>query len=737
MKRSMGNRRRLHTTISFPLVVGLVAGAGVFAFAYLAALFVVDRTKDRAIVEAGIDNALLYQRFLRLVRASVDGWSQPLAALRGADTLQALVSDVRPERTILPAILKTELANLYPTPHLGLVIGPHGEIREQIVHGQAVAPSSRGAGSSLVVAAMTGDQASGFVELAGQVYYVVGVSSGSVIAPADLRSVIAIGVGIDSSFLSSIEELLGARIAIAAGDRWLGGGKESVLSEPLFRNSRNTLVGDTLVRGSWVSSSFPLPLGANAPTAAVWISSQRPFVVAGDSLWDGDAFGRLALFLAAVTSVGVFCIVYRLFTRPLGRVLARSRGGAQRPRDSGASPISELSLISEALGEQRAEIEVREQLEARLLESIHEGFQLIDRQGRTLSVNPALCQLLRVSREQILTSSDPFFYLDEDGRSVAQEFLAHAAEGGVTRTGFDCGLLQASDERSFGVRLGTVQGPRGEVFVTALVIDRSVERAEEAQAHRREQSRVLAEFAAGVAHNMNNLLTGILGAVSVLERPPHLPTSEIALRMIGSVRQAAMQGASLTKELLQLARVRDGRATRGPVDVRQVVQQVITVAQALPGAERVRFELQLAERAVMALCEETGLQQVVLNLLTNAIDATPQEGMVQVRVGVQPSSGEARIDVQDFGCGMSEETRRQIFQPFFTTKKRASQVPQLGGTGLGLSSALALVGAWGGRIDCSSAPGQGTTLSVVLPAALGAHAPLRGRESSTMRAPEA
>ncbi len=733
----MGNRRRLHTTISFPLIVGLVAGAGVFAFAYLAALFVVDRTKERAIVEAGVDNALLYRRFLRLVRAKVEGWSAPLAALRGSDTLQVLVSDARPERPILPAILKTELADLYPAPQLGLLIGPHGEIREQVLHGQSVATTSRPVGASLVVSAMTGDQGEGFFDLAGEVFYVVGVSSGSVVAPADMRPVVAVGTSIDRHFVSSIEDLLGARIAFAVGDRWIGGASDSVLSAPLFRNSRNTLVGDSLVRGSWVFSSFPLPLGSGAPLAAIWISSQHPFVAAGELPWDGDAFGRLVLLLSAVTSLGVFCIVFRVFTRPLGRVLARSRSGAQRSRDSGASSIAELSLISEALGEQRAEIEVREQLEARLLESIHEGFQLIDRNGRTLSVNPALCQLLRVTREQLLANPDPFFYLDEDGRGVAQEFLAHAAEGGVTRTGFDCGLLQASDERSFGVRLGTVQGPRGEVFVTALVIDRSVERAEEAQAHRREQSRVLAEFAAGVAHNMNNLLTGILGAVSVLERPPHRPASEIAARMIGSVRQAAMQGASLTKELLQLARVRDGRATRGPVDVRQVVQQVVAVALALPGADRVRFDLQLADRAVMALCEDVGLQQVVLNLLTNSIDATPHEGVIQVRVGVQPSSGEARIDVQDFGCGMSEETRRQIFQPFFTTKKRAAQQPQLGGTGLGLSSALALVGAWGGRIDCNSVLGKGTTFSVVLPAALGAHAQLRARESSALRAPNA
>jgi len=111
-----------------------------------------------------------------------------------------------------------------------------------------------------------------------------------------------------------------------------------------------------------------------------------------------------------------------------------------------------------------------------------------------------------------------------------------------------------------------------------------------------------------------------------------------------------------------------------------------------------------------------------MNLLTNALDATPRGGTVSFSVRTDSTGDEPRvmIDVSDTGCGMTEEVLQHLFTPFYTTKRISMDGEKFGGSGLGLYSVRVFVESWGGEVRCVSSPGAGTTFTITLPYAGGA-----------------
>jgi two-component system NtrC family sensor kinase len=145
---------------------------------------------------------------------------------------------------------------------------------------------------------------------------------------------------------------------------------------------------------------------------------------------------------------------------------------------------------------------------------------------------------------------------------------------------------------------------------------------------------------------------------------------------------------------------------RKEVDVNEGIQNTALLISGRAEAQGVKLVLDLAPLTPLT-CYPARINQVVLNLLTNALDACPDGGTVTVRT--QPAPGEVEIHVIDTGSGIDPSIRDKIFDPFFTTK------PVGRGTGLGLSISYAVVQEHGGRIDVDSTPGQGAHFIVRLP----------------------
>jgi signal transduction histidine kinase/CheY-like chemotaxis protein len=226
----------------------------------------------------------------------------------------------------------------------------------------------------------------------------------------------------------------------------------------------------------------------------------------------------------------------------------------------------------------------------------------------------------------------------------------------------------------------------------------------------------LGTLAGGIAHDFNNILMAAYGHAQILEAS--VAQDEPARRSIDSLLRACERGRDLVRRILTFSR-RDS-IERGPVDVRDVVEESLTFLRAmLPASLRVVFEPPRAEFFVEA--DAGQLQRVVMNLATNASDALAgRAGTLRITLGAtlnpagtRPGSKPGRyveLVVADDGPGMDAATLRRAFEPLFTTKGPDR------GTGLGLSVVHGIVTAHGGTIEVDSAPGRGTRFRICLPA---------------------
>ncbi len=254
-----------------------------------------------------------------------------------------------------------------------------------------------------------------------------------------------------------------------------------------------------------------------------------------------------------------------------------------------------------------------------------------------------------------------------------------------------------------------------EPLVLAVGVDVSERRDLEARLRRVERLEAVGQLAGGVAHDFNNLLMVVLGHADLLLGQPEVSSDTLRFHL-EQVRQAGQSGAELTRQLLAFGR-------------RQVLQPTVLDLNGLvtglePMLRRVLGENVMVatdlEPALWSLRGDRGqLQQVLLNLVVNARDAMAGGGRIMVSTANRTREGEGaeapagrwvELTVADSGVGMDEATRARIFEPFFTTKGEAR------GTGLGLSTVHGIVEQSGGSIEVESAPGEGTTMRVLLPA---------------------
>ena len=216
-------------------------------------------------------------------------------------------------------------------------------------------------------------------------------------------------------------------------------------------------------------------------------------------------------------------------------------------------------------------------------------------------------------------------------------------------------------------------------------------------------------LAAGVAHEVNNPLAYVLNNVemAIKELAPLGDRTRASRDALGIALEGVDRIRTIVRELLELARVDD--AAVGPVDVRAIVESTVALA-AQKISERARLETHYAP-VPLARGTAARLGQVLLNLLTNALEAMPpgsrETNRLRVSVGCSPAGG-VMVQVSDNGVGISPEHAARIFDPFFTTKANGS------GTGLGLAISQRLVAELGGELSFESVPERGTTFSLTL-----------------------
>lgn len=225
-----------------------------------------------------------------------------------------------------------------------------------------------------------------------------------------------------------------------------------------------------------------------------------------------------------------------------------------------------------------------------------------------------------------------------------------------------------------------------------------------------ERLEAMGHLAGGVAHDFNNLLTVIQGHADLIHA--HLaPRDSRSLEpreredleeSVGAIRDAAARAAGVTGQLLAFARREP--VTTGSVEVAGHVTSLAPMLRNL-ATEGVSLAVEVPAEPVWAACPATVLDRALVNLVANAREAVKHQGAIAIRVTATPS--DVTITVADDGHGMPPEVVRRAFEPFYTTRAT--------GSGLGLATVYGLVTQRGGTIDVSSAVGEGTCFTIVLP----------------------
>ncbi len=222
----------------------------------------------------------------------------------------------------------------------------------------------------------------------------------------------------------------------------------------------------------------------------------------------------------------------------------------------------------------------------------------------------------------------------------------------------------------------------------------------------------LGKLAAAVAHEVNNPLFGILTYARLIRKELEKPDTDSSsrqamLEQVKTIEREIHRCGQIMKNLLAFAR--QAPVEQASHELNVLVERALQLVKHQCEMQSVELAVSLAEDLPPVYCDGGKVQQVILVLLQNAIEAMPHGGQLQVRSSADPGAGLARIVVRDTGCGIPDEVLPRLFDPFFTTKDTSQN------TGLGLAIARGIVEQHGGTISVSHAEPQGVEFVVTLP----------------------
>ena len=281
----------------------------------------------------------------------------------------------------------------------------------------------------------------------------------------------------------------------------------------------------------------------------------------------------------------------------------------------------------------------------------------------------------------------------------------------------------AVEQRWFVVKVTRFRSDGGNIVVahenvTALKQAEQARNALEAQLRESQKMEAVGTLAGGIAHDFNNILAAILGNVALAEKDLSLGETGATQLSLAEINKAAVRAKSLVKQILTFSRKGQQELTIQPL--RPLVEEAVRLLRATLPAN-LEIVTALADAPLQVRADSTQIEQVLLNLCTNASNAIGDSAgqilieLTQVHAGAGVGMGGlaaghyACIRVSDTGCGMDADTQTHIFEPFFTTKGVGL------GTGLGLSVVDGIVKAHHGAITVESAPGKGSRFDIYLP----------------------
>jgi two-component system phosphate regulon sensor histidine kinase PhoR len=331
-----------------------------------------------------------------------------------------------------------------------------------------------------------------------------------------------------------------------------------------------------------------------------------------------------------------------------------------------------------------------------VLDGMAEGIWVTDAEGTVVRHNDALRGMLRTAGD--ITGQRPLALLRND---ALNEAVIHACrEGASTR-------LELTLEGLFPRTLAIRVTPLGRDLPGSAAVFHDVTEL-------RRLEKVRKDFIANVSHELRTPITAIRGYAETLQDGA-LNDSNVAPKMVDIIHRQSERLSDLVEDLLELSRLESREVKLKVTDVPLAVSasRAAEVVRHKAQGKKITVELNVPQELV-GRGDERGLEQVLLNLLDNAVKYTPEGGWVRV-TGVL-EDGRCVVRVRDTGVGIEPRHLARIFERFYRVDKGRSR--EMGGTGLGLSIVKHLMGAMGGEVRVESQPNEGSTFTIFLPAAV-------------------
>ena len=431
------------------------------------------------------------------------------------------------------------------------------------------------------------------------------------------------------------------------------------------------------------------------------------------SLPDGQGFETFSALHAQVPQVPVILLTG---LDDEAAALRAVREGAQDYLVKGQVDGNLLvRAIRYAIERKQAEQELQASKESfrNIVEKNGDGILVVDQNGVVLFANPALESLLGCMANEI--SRDVLDLRHLSGNRIELDIVRHG--DGVGKGEIHVAETEWQAKPAYLLTLRDITDRKGaeeEVHESNRLLTTALDELNRTQRQIIQQERLsaLGQMASGIAHDLNNTLTPILGFSRVLlkriEGTDGKDTEERYLRMIN---MAAQDAATVVSHMRDFYRNRDEGEMFTGVSINDVVEHAISLTHAKLKDEAqatgitITVETDLRE-VPLTSGNESELREVLTNLILNATDAMPDGGTLSIRT--HRDGEHVVVEVNDTGTGMTEEVRQNCFEPFFTTKGTQ-------GTGMGLAMAYGIVQRHAGKIDIETEPGKGTAFVIRLP----------------------
>jgi PAS domain S-box-containing protein len=355
-----------------------------------------------------------------------------------------------------------------------------------------------------------------------------------------------------------------------------------------------------------------------------------------------------------------------------------------------------------------------------LIESSMDGIVACNADDLVVTFNRSAQDMLGYGKAEVLQKMTLGRFLLAEEETRLKKALAESDQGDGGRLAMFETTLCGNKGQRIPVQMSAAkvaipdEAPGTVCFVRDLREIRRLEREVEDQAVILHQDKMmsLGRLAASVVHEINNPLAGILNycrlMLRILQRGAASPEQmEKFARYLDLVEKETSRCSQIVSSLLTFSR--KSPAEFGPVDVNDLMERCILLCQHKLELSNIRLETRIESQLPGIKGDFNQLQQCIINLVFNAVDAMPAGGLLTLSAARCPSAAEVCLQVADTGTGIEEKNLPHIFEPFFTTKDEGY------GVGLGLSTVYGILQNHEGRVEVASEPGRGTTFTLHLP----------------------